>query len=217
MAQDIRIFICEDDNRTRAGLRKVLSSTFGFTVAGEAPTAEEALLALQAGVAVDLLLLDLEMPGMGGMDLLEYVKPPPEGPEVLILTTFSDADRVFTAIRKGAAGYLVKGGTTARLTDAIREVCAGGTVIEPRLAKRFWNLFEASVGDAGRDPYGLTPDELEVLHFLARGLTNPELGSVLKSSRRTIKLILEGLYKKMGVKSRVEAVVNAVKAGLVKL
>lgn len=215
--EPIRILICEDDPRTRAYLLKILRGVSWISLVQEAASAEKALELLGRDDKVDLLLLDLELPGMGGLDLLNRLRELARAPEVLILTSFSDEEKVFTAVRRGAAGYLVKGVAASRLVEAIREVVAGGTVIEPRLARRFWNLFQASLGSAEKDPYGLTQGERQVLSLLARGLTNPEMGSVLESSRRGIKLILETLYRKMGVKGRVEAVVEAVKAGLVEI
>jgi DNA-binding NarL/FixJ family response regulator len=242
MSKKLRVYCCEDDPRTRRLLAKIIDSTPELELVGQAANAEDALAALQpaastnqagapatpdragaptstasAGPPADVLLLDLELPGMQGMELLEQLEPPPAGPEVLILTSFADEDRVFSAMRRGAAGYLVKGGAAARLVEAIREVNGGGSVIEPRLARRFWNLFQASVGRTSADPYGLSPREREVLALMAKGLTNPELGSVLSTGTRSIKLTLETLYEKMGVQSRVEAVVAGVKAGLITL
>ena len=212
-----RVFCCEDDPRTRALLTKILSKAPGLTLVGEAPAAEEVIRALDDGLGVDVLLLDLELPGMQGLELVEHLPPPPKGPEILILTSFNDENRVFRAMKSGAAGYLVKGVGTARLLSAVNEVALGGTVIEPRLARRFWNLFQASVGHAPSDPFGLDEDELQVLSLLAKGLTNPEMGDLLHQGRRKIKLILERLYEKMQVKSRVEAVVAGFKAGLLDL
>ena len=212
--EKLRVFSCEDDARTRKLLAKIINSSPDMTLAGEAPAAEEVLAAFKEGVQMDVLLLDLELPGMQGLELLHHVPPPPGGPEILILTSFNDEDRVFQAMKSGAAGYLVKGVETARLLDAVREIAAGGTVIEPRLARRFWNFFQANKGYVPKDPFNLDEKELQALQLLAKGLTNPEMGGVLNTGRRNIKLILESLYAKMSVGSRVEAVVKGFKAGL---
>lgn len=244
----VRVFLCEDDARLRRHLARSLESVDHLAVVGQAPTAEaaaEALSAARPDPGVDVLLLDLELPGMDGLALLAQLPPPPDGPEVLILTTYADADRVFEAMRRGAAGYLVKGVGRDRLAEAIGEVASGGTVIEPRLARRFWNLFEASrghlpsaegnagtpggaggaggagtsgdAGDAGDAGLGLTEEEVEVLGLVARGLTNPEVGSVLGTSRRRVKRHLEAVYRKLGVSGRVEAVIRVTAAGLIEL
>lgn len=200
----------------RAHLVRTLAQAPDFQVMGEAPSAELALAALGPGTC-DVLLLDLELPGMDGIALVGRLPPPPAGPEVLILTTFADADRVFEAIRKGAAGYLVKGVDADRLCEALREVAAGGTIIEPRLARRFWNLLEASRGHADPSALGLTTEEVDVLALVARGLTNPEVGATLGTSRRKVKSHLESIYRKLGVAGRVEAVLKASSVGLVTL
>ncbi len=216
-SETIRVYCCEDDARTRKLLTRIIEDTPDMELAGQAPAAEDVLTSLENGANFDVLLLDLELPGMQGLELLEHVPAPPRGAEILILTSFNDEDRVFRAMKSGAAGYLVKGVAADRLLESIREVHAGGTVIEPRLARRFWNFFDAGKGHSPEDPFGLDEKELQVLKFLAKGLTNPEMGSVLKTGRRNIKLLLESIYKKMGVNNRVEAVVKGFKFGLLTL
>jgi DNA-binding NarL/FixJ family response regulator len=208
----IRVMLCEDDDRLRAQLVRLLTGAPSLVVVGEASSAEEALAALP-GLHPDLLLLDLELPGMSGQGLVRQLAPPPAGPEVLILTSYADADQVFQTIRAGAAGYLVKGVSRARLLDAIEEVISGGVVIEPRLARRFWNLFEANRGASGGGATVLGAAELEVLALVARGLTNPEVGRALGTTRRSVKTQLESIYHKLGVSGRVEAVLKATAAG----
>ncbi|MFH2009143.1 MAG: response regulator transcription factor [bacterium] len=222
MTSSIRTYVCEDDHRLRAHLCRLLEAAPDIDLAGNASSAEEAEAALTLALtkepgAVDVLLLDLELPGMDGITLCGRLPGPPVGPEVLILTTFADADKVFKAVRLGAAGYLVKGVPADKLLAAVREVAEGGTVIEPRLAKRFWNLFDASRGQQGADSLGLTEDEITVLNLVARGLTNPEVGHTLGTTRRRVKGHLESVYRKLGVTSRVEAVLKATAAGLVDL
>ncbi len=216
MSAATRTFVCEDDHRLRAHLCRLLDRDPAIHRVGDAPCAEDAEPHLGSG-DVDVLLLDLELPGMDGLALLERLPGPPKGPEVLILTTFADADKVLEAMRRGAAGYLVKGVPSDKLLAAVKEVAAGGTVIEPRLAKRFWNLFEAGKGRADPDALGLNEDEVAVLNLVARGLTNPEVGHTLGTTRRRVKGHLESIYRKLGVSSRVEAVLKATAAGLVEL
>lgn len=216
MTEVLRIFLCEDDPRTRAHLARVIGQTSDLVVVGEASTAEVAMESLSAG-GVDVLLLDLELPGMDGITLLGHLPPPPTGPEVLILTTYAKEERVFLAMRQGAAGYLVKGMDGERLCAALREVASGGTVIEPRLARRFWSLFEASRGRQQLQGPDLTTEEIEVLTLVARGLTNPEVGATLGQTRRRVKAHLEAIYRKLGVSGRVEAVLKASGAGLIQL
>lgn len=213
----IRIQVCEDDPRFRALLCRVLSGVEGFVLAGETVSGEDLCRQLVgASDPPDLLLLDLELPGMSGIDVVRTLTPALPGLEILILTTFADENRVFEAMRAGAAGYLVKGIAPRQLEAAIREVMAGGVVIEPRLARRFWNLFSASRGQSS-DSRGLTSEELEVLTLVGRGLSNPEAARVLGESTRAVKTTLQSIYRKLGVSGRVEATVVALQAGLITL
>jgi DNA-binding NarL/FixJ family response regulator len=211
-----QVLVCEDDDRLRAQLVRLVSAAPGLAVCGDVGSAEAAEEAVQA-LHPDLLLLDLELPGISGIELIPRLAPPPAGPEVLILTSFASADQVFEAIRRGAAGYLVKGAPQRQLLQAIAEVLAGGVVIEPRLARRFWNLVEAHRGGGGRQDLGLSDAEVEVLNLVARGLTNPEVGHALGTTRRSVKALLESIYRKLGVAGRVEAVLKASGAGLIQL
>jgi len=207
--------ICEDDRRFSRLLYKLLSAVDDFSVVGRTTTGEEACRLARA-CSPDLLLLDLELPGMDGIEVTQDLTPTQRGMEILVLTSFADESKVFEAIRAGAAGYLVKGLAPSSLQQAIREVLAGGTVIEPRLAKRFWNLFASERGKENSQ-YGLTPEELEVLTLVGRGLSNPETAQALGASRRSIKSHLEKIYRKLDVSNRVEATVRALRAGLIEL
>ena len=211
----IRVLLCEDDPRFRRLLGKVLGAVADFSVVGQATTGEEAL-ELALAQRPDLLLLDLELPGMSGIDVIGALCPALPGLEVLVLTSFADETRVYDAVQLGAAGYLVKGIAPRQLEAAIREVVAGGTVIDPQLARRFWNYF-ASVQGHSEESYGLTAEELDVLTLVARGLSNPDAARALGASRREIKSHLESIYRKLGVAGRVEAAVAALQAGLISL
>jgi len=215
MTDTIRILICEDDSRLRRVLTVRLASQPDMEVAGQTASAERALALLDEGLSVDLVLLDLELPGMHGLEFLGIVAGRPGRPDILILTSFSDQDTVFEAIQRGASGYLVKTAGLDRLAQSIRDIHKGGSVLEPVIARRFWNLFRANKGHSTTSPYDLTDDELEVLHLLARGLTNPEVGQTLGIGRRNVKSTLETIYGKMSVSNRVEAVVAALQAGLI--
>ncbi len=211
----IRILICEDESRYRRLLAKVLGQVTGFQVVGQAATGEQACEQAR-DLQPDLLLLDLELPGIGGLEVVQRLRPLLPALEILILTSFADETLVFEAVQQGAAGYLVKGISPEDLESAIREVLAGGSVIEAGLARRFWNLFVSVQGRMPQD-YQLTAEELEVLTLIGRGLTNPEAAQALGATRRAIKTHLERIYRKLGVSSRVEATVKALQAGLIEL
>ncbi|MBI5478430.1 MAG: response regulator transcription factor [Deltaproteobacteria bacterium] len=210
----IRLLVCEDDPRVRAGLERGLGAA-GLTVVGAVDTGEEACARVQAAPP-DVLLLDLELPGMSGLDVIDRLGGRTTA-EILVLTTFEDERKVYQAICGGAAGYLTKRSPIVRVAEAVRDVHAGGTVIDPSLARRFWNFFRSQEGRCPADPYGLTAEEIEVLALVGRGLTNPEVGRAVGRTRRAVKVDLERIYRKLGVRSRVDAVVKAVAAGLVQL
>ena len=210
-----RILICEDDPRFCRLLIKVLSGDDELELAGHCESGEEACRLVRRDPP-DLLLLDLELPGMDGIAVVHALLPSFPGLEVLVLTSFADEAKVFEAMQAGAAGYLVKGIAPRQLRQAIRDVIRGGTVIEARLARRFWNYFASVQGHSGPS-YGLTAEELEVLALVARGLSNPEAASALGATRRTIKTHLERIYQKLSVSGRVEATVKALSAGLIEL
>jgi DNA-binding NarL/FixJ family response regulator len=211
----IRLLLCEDDLRYRRVLRKVLQAPEDLEVVAETALGEE-VCELSWQLRPHVLLLDLELPGVGGLDVITKLGETRLTTEILVLTSFADQERVFEAMRRGAAGYLVKGVSPARLEQGIREVSGGGTVIEPVLAKRFWRYFAAARGRGGED-YGLTDAEREVLVLVGRGLSNPEAAQVLGASRRSVKAQLERIYRKLGVTSRVEATVKALQNGLIEL
>jgi DNA-binding NarL/FixJ family response regulator len=210
----VRVLICEDDPRVREGLSRGLAEA-GFAVVGAVESGEAAVAAVRAAPP-DVLLLDLELPGMSGLDVIAALggRVPTD---ILVLTTFDDEKRVYQAICGGAAGYLTKRSALGRVAEAIGDVHAGGTVIDPGLARRFWNYFESQRGRASADPYGLTEEEREVLTLVGRGLTNPEVGRAVGRTRRAVKVDLERIYRKLGAGGRVEAVVKAVAAGLIQL
>jgi len=192
----------------------------GFDVVGEAETGEEAVEKV-GQLDPDLVLMDINMPGINGIEVTRRVKRRAPEVEVLILTSFEDEQKVYEAIQAGASGYLVKRVGPEKIRSGIREVMEGGTVLEPLIAKRFWNYFQSIQAKAPEpdkpNPWNLTPAEFEVLRYVAKGLSNAEVGRVMTLERRTVRTHLSHLYRKMGVNSHVEAVVMALRAGIVDL
>ncbi|MBI2897613.1 MAG: response regulator transcription factor [Deltaproteobacteria bacterium] len=216
MTDPIRVALIEDDARTSRLVARTIEEQADLALAGAFDSGEAAIAAVRPG-EVDVVVVDLELGGIDGVETsrrLGELDPPPER---LILTAFASDDKVFGAIRAGAAGYLLKRDVPERLPPAVREVFAGGTVIEPRLARRFWNLFDAARGSCANDAVALTAEELDVLMLVARGLTNREASGVLGRTPRQVKLQLERIFVKMGVRTRVDAVTAALRAGLIRL
>jgi DNA-binding NarL/FixJ family response regulator len=211
----IPVFAVEDSAPTLRALRKLLSGREEVQLVGTAGSGEEALrLAPQAEPRV--VLMDLELPGASGIETTRALKAACDV-EVLVLTTFEDEDHVFEAMRAGASGYVVKGAQAGKLIEAIVQVADGGTVIEPRLARRFWAYFKGVQEPRKPSVPELTPLEHEILSVIARGLSNEEAGRIVSLDRRSVRTQLGHIYAKLGVRSHVEAVVKALKLGIIEL
>lgn len=214
----IRVFVVEDQAPLLRSLLKSLSLFPELEVIGGSQEGEDAVRRVLEAKP-DLVLLDLELPGIDGLEVTRRVKARASEVEILILTSFDDEQKVYESIQAGASGYLVKRVGPEKIRSGIREVMEGGTVLEPIIAKRFWNYFQ-SLRDKRSDgpvenPWDLSALELDVLRYVAKGLTNAEVGRVMSIERRTVRTHLGHIYRKMGASSHVEAVVKAVRAGIV--
>lgn len=213
-----RIFVVEDQPQLLKNLIKVLSLFSELEVVGTAQEGEDGVEQM-VKLVPDLVLLDLELPGIDGIEVTRRLKRRAPSIEVLILTSFDDEQKVYEAIQAGASGYLVKRVGPDKIRSGIHDVMAGGTVLEAIIAKRFWNYFQSvqAKNAQPQDTWGLTPLEFDVLKFVAKGLSNAEVGRVMELERRTVRTHLSHIYRKMGVNSHVDAVVMALKAGIVEL
>lgn len=213
----ITVSIVEDNRKYAATLSRVLAAAPDLAVLGVSSSAEEFLRQPALGEA-DVAILDIGLPGMDGIELVRSLRRLHRGMELLMLTAFEDEERLFSALKAGASGYLTKQTPLQAVVQAVKDVAGGGTVISPALARRFCNHF-ASLGRpaAPADRWDLTPQEKELLTYLARGLTNSEAGTVMDLPRRTVRTILGHVYTKMGTNSRVEAVTFALRAGIISI
>jgi len=217
MTEPVEVVVVEDDPRTLKNLVRLLGSYPEFRVVGSAMAGETALETISA-LTPQLVLLDLELPGIDGIEVTRRVKAEHPQIEILILTSFENEIKVYNAIQAGASGYLVKRVAPEKIREGIMEVLKGGVVIEPRLAKRFWNYFQSVQStEAPQEPALLTETERDVIQMIARGLTNQEAGRVLNLERRTVRTHLSHIYRKLGTSSRSEAVVIALRKGLITL
>jgi DNA-binding NarL/FixJ family response regulator len=216
--QKVKVYVVEDQPALQKNLLKALATFPEIEVLGASFEGEQGLEAM-AKNEPDLVLLDLELPGIDGIEVTKRLKRRGSKTEVLILTSFDDEQKVYEAIQAGASGYLVKRVGPDKIRKAIQDVMEGGTVLEAIIAKRFWNYFQsiqAKPAEAS-NPWNLTPVEFDVLRYVAKGLSNAEVGRVMTLERRTVRTHLGHIYRKMGVNSHVEAVVMALKAGIVEL
>lgn len=216
--QKVRVFVVEDQPQLLKNLLKILSLFPELELVGTSQEGEDGVEQM-VKLLPDLVLLDLELPGIDGIEVTRRLKRRAPAVEVLVFTSFDDEQKVYEAIQAGAAGYLVKRVGPEKMRSAIQDVMAGGTVLEAQIARRFWNYFHSLETKRAKpeNPWGLTPLEFDVLKFVAKGLSNAEVGRVMSLERRTVRTHLGHVYKKMGVNSHVDAVVLALKAGIVEL
>lgn len=209
MNPPIRIFVVDDHPVVREGLVAVLETQAEFSVVGEAGNGEEALPLLLEKKA-DILLLDLAMPKMDGVQLIEALQAKGSPTKAIIFTIFDTDERIITAIKAGAKGYLLKGASRQEIFHAVRVVHGGGSLLQPSVADK---LFQ----HISQDIMPLTARELEVLKALSGGLTNREIAKLLFISERTVKFHVSAILGKLQVQNRTEAVQIGVKRGLIDL
>jgi two-component system NarL family response regulator len=203
----IRIFIVDDHPVVLAGLTSMLGTHCGMEVAGSASSGEEALEMLHANPA-DLLLLDLRMPGMSGIDTLHALKRARIYIRVIILTSFETDEDIYRAVQAGAQGYLLKDALQTDMIDAIRVVHAGKRYFPRHIAARLAERMMRT---------NLTARELEVLNMLARGLTNKQIGSALNISENTVRNHVNSIIEKLEVSDRTEAATTAIHRGIIEV
>ncbi|MGQ0719925.1 MAG: response regulator [Pseudonocardiales bacterium] len=206
MADPIRLLLVDDHEMVRTGLRTFLELQADMDVVGEASTGEQAL-ALVAAMHPDIVLLDLVLPGLGGVQTARRLRDTHPDVKVVVLTSFSGQDSVLPAVRAGVAGYLLKDIGPAELAGALRSVHHGGAPLHPRVAATVMH----SVTD--RDP--LTAREREVLRLIGRGLSNRLIARELVLSEKTVKTHVSAILGKLGVADRTQAALLAVRDGLV--
>jgi DNA-binding NarL/FixJ family response regulator len=211
----IRVALVENEAIVRAGLRRILELDAEIVVAFEAADGEEGLDLLRR-VEVSVVLVDVRMPGMDGVELVRRARREPTAPPCVVLTTFDDPDVALQAIRAGAKGYLLKDATLDQLAAAIRTVAAGGTFFQPGLGESLLRAADdlaPSRDDGAVEP--LTDREQEVLRLMAGGYNNREIGDALDIAERTVKNHVSAVLAKLGVRDRTRAVLKALKHRLV--
>lgn len=207
MSDPIRILIADDHPIVRDGLISVLETQADFSVIGEAGNGR-AILQLLEEKQADVLFLDLNMPEMDGLEVIKMMKAKNMTTRVIVFTVFDSDERIVSAIKAGAMGYLLKGASHAEIFSAVRVVHRGESLLQPIVATRlFQHLSE--------EQSPLSPRELEVLQLLAKGLTNKELATQLFISERTIKFHLSSIFSKLAVANRTEAVQIALRKGII--
>jgi len=209
-----RVLVADDHALIRSGITALLEAA-DIEVVGEAATGREAV-AQAATLAPDLVLMDIRMPGMDGIEATSRVTALDDPPRVLVLTTFDLDEYVYRALEAGASGFLLKDAPPERLVDAVRTVAAGDALLAPEVTRRLIERYLASPPAPAASRPELTPREEEIWRLLTRGLSNLEIGQSLYLSEATVKAHVTRLLAKLGVRDRVQAVVAAYETGLVR-
>ncbi len=212
MSDRIRILIADDHPIVRDGLVAILNTQPDFEVIGEAVDGKE-LVERAAALLPDIVLTDLEMPRLDGVDAIRQIRERLPNTRVIVLTVFDTGDRIISSIQAGAQGYLLKGAPRGEIFTAIRAVHAGGTLLHPIATSQLVQHLRTPEAD----PEPLTDREMEVLRLLAQGRTNREIAQTLSITERTVKFHMSALIGKLGAANRTEVVSVAIQRGLINL
>ena len=207
------LWIVEDHTSFRRTLVRVLNAETGFQCTRDFDSCEKLLAALLPPDAPDLLLLDVGLPGMSGLDGIRLIRERSPEMLIIILTVFEDDDKVFQAICAGASGYLLKTSSAADITQAVHDALAGGSPMNPRIAGRVLQMFSKFAPK--QSDYGLSEREKEILQLMTTGLIKKEIADRLALSIHTVDTYLRRIYEKLQVNTRTGAVAKALREGLV--
>jgi DNA-binding NarL/FixJ family response regulator len=210
----LRVLIADDHLLFRDGLRALIASAEDMELAGEATTGDEAI-ELAASLQPDVILMDIQMPGVNGVDATRRIVRMSPHIGILMVTMFADDTSVFTAMRAGARGYLLKGANHAEMLRAIRAVGSGEAIFSPAIATRMMTFF-GSIQPAAQPQVfpELSEREREILNLIAQGRRNPEIAQHLILSEKTVRNHVSNILSKLQVADRTQAIIRAREAGL---
>lgn len=214
----IRIMIVDDHPIVREGLVSVLKRDDDFEIVGEAPDGRTAVRRA-VSLKPDLILMDLRMPEMGGVEAMKEIRAAAPDIKFLVLTTYDTDEHIVGALEAGASGYLLKDAPRDDLFNAIRTVARGDALLQPRVAARLLQHMAGQTqrGNVNDGEEDLSPREIEVLQLVARGYANKEIAARLTITEATVKTHLAHIFQKLGVNDRTEAVTTAVQRNIIRL
>jgi DNA-binding NarL/FixJ family response regulator len=212
----IRVLLADDHRMLREGLRRSLSEE-GFDIVGEAENGEQAIQ-MASELAPDVILMDVSMPELDGVEATRAIKAVDGAPQVVMLTMHADKEVLAEAIRAGATGYLVKDCSIEEIAEAVRMATHGDTALSPQLAASMLDeVRRVDAPDTSEDDRVITKREEEVLQLIADGCSTPEVAEQLYISQKTVKNHLASIYQKLDARDRTQAVLQAVRMGIVHL
>jgi len=214
MTTKIKVMIVDDHGIVRQGLRTYLDLLEDITIIAEAENGLDAIKKVKR-YNPEIVLMDLVMPEMDGIEATHKICGSYPEVKVIVLTSFTEDEKVFSAIKSGAVGYLLKDISPPELAKAIRAVHSGETHLHPEITKKLMNQFISPKSDIEITPDELTPREMEVLQLIARGLSNKELAKKLTISEKTVKSHLSSIFSKLHLSDRTQAAIYALKHNLV--
>ena len=207
MTPEITIVIADDHSVVRQGVRTLLETQCDFKIVGEAATGEEAVK-LCREMFPDVVLLDLLMPGIGGVEATAQIKEASPVSSVVVLTSYHDDEYILPAIKSGALSYLLKDVSATELIDAVRKAAVSEVVLHPRVAQKIMREIQQK-GEQAESETDLSRSEFEVLRLLADGLSNQEIGGKLFVSENTVKSHVSNILGKLHLKNRTQAAIYA--------
>jgi NarL family two-component system response regulator LiaR len=215
MSELITVLVVDDHKVVRQGVRAFMDTQPDLTVVGEAESGEEAV-ALAAEHAPDVVIVDLVMPGMDGIEVTRRVKQASPRTQVIVLTSYHQDEHIFPAIRAGALSYLLKDVGPAELADAVRKAAAGEAVLHPRVAARVVQELHGARHEMPNPFTELSERELEVLRLIADGMNNADIAEALVISEKTVKSHVSNILNKLHLADRTQAAVYAWREGVVR-
>lgn len=216
MGETIRILIADDHAIVREGLRALIATEPDLQLVGEASDGLEAVSKAHA-LNPDVILLDMMMPRLDGIGAITEIRKDGSDAKILVLTSFVDDEKIFAAIKSGALGYLLKDSSPQDLLKAIQSTYAGEAYLHPAIASKLIRELKQPAADKPKSESPLTVREVEILQFVAQGLTNDEIAERLVVSERTVRTHVSNILAKLQLANRTQAALYALREGLAKL
>ena len=218
MKTETEVWLVEDNDIFATGVQRTIDRLDGMRCAGKYQSVEQAFSALESGGKPDVILLDVQLPGMDGITALSRLKSMAPGVQIVILTVFDDADKIFRAVCAGASGYVLKSSTRAEIGEAIRQVIEGGASMAPGVARKVLDTLahhKAEKNPQSADVYDVTPRQREILRLMAEGFVKKEIAQALNISVTTVSTHMQRLYETLHVTTNTGAVAKALRENLI--